>query len=109
MKTIKNVFALLKKKPGFPRKKVLVLEGGGMRGIFLVKFLLNRYKTYDRITDDLENTHKGIEVIYPPPDFEVQRLTRDEKKILEGFEQGVFAAVSFLKGTSYLSSIFLMA
>jgi len=28
MKTIKNVFALLKKKPAFPRKKVLVLEGG---------------------------------------------------------------------------------
>ena len=35
----KQVPGILKRKPSFPKKKVLVLEGGGMRGIFLVGVL----------------------------------------------------------------------
>lgn len=63
----------------------------------LVESLLNRHKLYNQILNDLENKYKGIEIIYPPGDFEVKRLTRDEKKILAGFEQGIFAAVTYLK------------
>jgi len=102
----KDILVVLTRPRGYRKKE----ESFWVRGLyeryykdpkydFLVKSLLNRYKTYNRIIDDLEKTHKGIAVIYPPGDFEVQRLTRDEKKILEGFEQGVFAAVTFLKGS----------
>ena len=62
----------------------------------LVKSLLNRHETYNQILDELENKYKGIDIIYPPADFEVQRLTQDEKKILAGFEQGISAAVAYL-------------
>ena len=34
-----NISRLLNKKPPYPRKKVLVLEGGGMRGVFLTGVL----------------------------------------------------------------------
>lgn len=102
----KDILVVLTRPRGYRKKE----ESFWVRGLyeryykdpkydFLVKSLLNRYKTYNRIIDDLENTHKGIEIIYPPADFEVQRLTRDEKKILEGFEQGVFAAVTYLRGS----------
>jgi predicted patatin/cPLA2 family phospholipase len=64
----------------------------------LVESLLSRHKSYNQILNELENKHKGIEIIYPPEDFEVKRLTRDEKKILAGFEQGIFAAVTYLTG-----------
>jgi predicted patatin/cPLA2 family phospholipase len=63
----------------------------------LVESLLNRHQSYNQILNELENKYKGIEIIYPPGDFEVKRLTRDEKKILAGFEQGIFAAVTYLK------------
>ncbi|UCH96766.1 MAG: patatin family protein, partial [Candidatus Aminicenantes bacterium] len=63
----------------------------------LVESLLSRHKSYNQILNDLENKYKGIDIIYPPGDFEVKRLTRDEKKILAGFEQGIFAAVTYLK------------
>jgi len=62
----------------------------------LVACLLNRHELYNQILNDLETRYKGIDVIYPPGDFDVQRLTRDEKKILTGFEQGVSEAVSYL-------------
>ena len=62
----------------------------------LVESLLNSHEIYNQILNDLENKYKGIDIIYPPADFEVQRLTKDEKKILAGFEQGIFAAVTYL-------------
>ena len=62
----------------------------------LVESLLNSHEIYNQILNDLENKYKGIDIIYPPTDFEVQRLTKDEKKILAGFEQGIFAAVTYL-------------
>ena len=62
-----------------------------------MKSLLNRHQSYNQILSELENKYKGIDIIYPPEDFEVKRLTRDEKKILAGFEQGIFAAVTYLK------------
>jgi predicted patatin/cPLA2 family phospholipase len=63
----------------------------------LVESLLSRHEIYNQLLDDLENKFKGIDIIYPPEDFEVKRLTRDEKKILAGFEQGISAAVTYLK------------
>ena len=62
----------------------------------LLKMLDERYKDYNRIRDELENIYTGIQVIYPPENFRVDRLTQDEKKILTGFEQGVSAGLSFL-------------
>lgn len=65
---------------------------------FLVRALDNRYKEYNKILDNLEHVYRGIDVIYPPDDFRVDRLTSDQEKILEGFEQGVYAGIAFLKG-----------
>ena len=62
----------------------------------LVQAILTRDEIYNQTLEELENRPKGIDIIYPPGDFEVQRLTRDEKKILAGFEQGVSAAVAYL-------------
>lgn len=62
----------------------------------LVESLLSRHKLYNQILYALENKYKGIDIIYPPGDFEVKRLTRDEKKILAGFEQGITAAITYL-------------
>ena len=39
-----------------------------------------RYMLYNRILDELENDLTGIDVIYPPDNFAVDRLTRDEKR-----------------------------
>ena len=50
------------------------------------------------VLDNLERVYRGIDVIYPPDDFRVDRLTNDQEKILEGFEQGVYAGIAFLKG-----------
>lgn len=67
---------------------------------FLVDMLDKRYMLYNRILDELENDLTGIDVIYPPDNFAVDRLTRDEKKILHGFEVGVSAAKAFLRSIS---------
>ncbi len=66
---------------------------------FLVEFMENRYTFYNHVLDDLEKKYTGIDVIYPPEGFRVDRLTRDERKILEGFEQGI------ARGRDYLRSI----
>ena len=62
----------------------------------LVQSLHKRFKVYNNILDDLEYSYRGIRVIYPPNDFEVDRLTQDEKKILAGFMQGVHEAKEYL-------------
>lgn len=62
----------------------------------LVRSLDNRYLLYNRQLDELENRHMGIEIIYPPEDFPVNRLTTDKEKIMEGFSQGIGAAKQFL-------------
>ena len=63
---------------------------------FLVRVLENRYLMYNRILDELEYQHRDIKVLYPPDEFKVDRLTRDDKKILAGFEMGVETAKEFL-------------
>ncbi len=62
----------------------------------LVNAMENRYLMYNSILDELENDYPDISVIYPPENFNVDRLTQDEKRILEGFEQGVASAKRFL-------------
>jgi predicted patatin/cPLA2 family phospholipase len=99
----KEILAVLTRPKGYRKKE----ESFWIRNILeryykapkykhLVEVLLNRDVLYNQILDDLENKHKGIDVIYPPEDFDVQRLTQDEKKILIGFEQGISAAVTYL-------------
>ena len=63
---------------------------------FLLLSMHERYQMYNRLIDDLENCYPGIDILYPPEDFAVNRLTRNEEKILKGFEQGVDAAKSYL-------------
>ncbi|HDP81363.1 MAG TPA: patatin family protein [Spirochaetes bacterium] len=65
---------------------------------FLVEFMENRYTFYNRVLDELENKYTGIDVIYPPAGFRVDRLSRDERKILEGFEQGISVGRDYLRG-----------
>ncbi len=69
----------------------------------LVKSLENRYIEYNKILDMLENTYKDIDVIYPPDDFPVDRLTRDNRKILEGFEDGIESGRKYLLRERYIS------
>ena len=45
---------------------------------------------------DLERNHPRIDVIRPPADLHMGRLSRDGGKILEGFEFGVAAARDYL-------------
>jgi len=63
---------------------------------FLLACLHDRYHMYNRVIDALENHHPGIHVIYPPENFAVNRLTRNDEKILRGFEDGVGAARKYL-------------
>ncbi|TAL39600.1 MAG: patatin family protein [Spirochaetes bacterium] len=56
---------------------------------FLIEAIENRFIHYNKLLDDLENRFTGIDVLYPPEGFRVDRLTRDPKKILEGFGQGI--------------------
>jgi len=62
---------------------------------FLLK-ALNRFRQYNKLRDDLERKNSKIDVIYPPKDFRVNRLTQDGEKILEGFGQGIKAAKEWL-------------
>lgn len=66
----------------------------------LVQTLDNRYLLYNQQLDELENRHVGIEIIYPPEEFRVNRLTKDKEKIMEGFSLGIAAAKSFLLGSN---------
>ena len=63
---------------------------------FFLEALNDRFKQYNYLLDDIETNHPDIDVIYPPADFKVNRLTRNEEKILKGFEQGVAAAKEYL-------------
>jgi len=63
---------------------------------FLLEVLNNRYMRYNHLLDDLEFNHPKIDIIYPPDDFKVNRLTRNEEKILNGFEQGIDAAKDYI-------------
>jgi predicted patatin/cPLA2 family phospholipase len=85
-----------KKKESFWGTKMVELYYNDSRYYYFVKSLEGRYKRYNEILDDLENKYRGIDVINPPDDFKVERLTRDEKKILEGFSQGVEASKKYL-------------
>lgn len=62
---------------------------------YLLAALEDHYGEYNRLLDDLEQNY-DIDVIYPPADFKVNRLTKGEGKILEGFEQGITAAKTYL-------------
>ncbi|MFP4573381.1 MAG: patatin family protein [Desulfobacterales bacterium] len=62
---------------------------------YLLEALDNHYGMYNQLLDEMEAT-PGIDVIYPPDDFKVNRLTRSEEKIVGGFEQGVRAARKYL-------------
>ncbi len=63
---------------------------------YLVASMENRYKKYNRILNELEQRYTGIDVLYPPDNFEVERLTQDSRKILEGFEMGIAAATAWM-------------
>jgi predicted patatin/cPLA2 family phospholipase len=62
---------------------------------FLLK-ALDRYQEYNKLRVELEQKNSKIDVIYPPKNFRVNRLTQDGERILEGFEQGVRAAKEWL-------------
>jgi len=72
---------------------------------YIIEALETRYKMYNAVLDDLEENHPEIEIIYPPDDFEVDRLTQDKEKICEGFEQGVNETREYLKRHEILGSI----
>jgi len=57
---------------------------------------LNRYEEYNKLRDELECKDSKIDIIYPPENFRVNRLSQDGERILEGFEQGVKAAKDWL-------------
>jgi predicted patatin/cPLA2 family phospholipase len=60
--------------------------------------LKTRFLDYNQIIEDLEKKYNAIDVIYAPKEFNVDRLSKDEKKILVGFNQGISAGRNYLKG-----------
>lgn len=78
---LRTLYEMYYKKPGYKP---------------LVSVLQNSYESYNKLLDDMENNHPTMQVIYPPANFDVERLTTKPEKILEGFEQGVFAGNEFL-------------
>ena len=64
---------------------------------YLIETMKTRHLEYNQIIDDLENIYSGIDVIYAPKNFNVDRLTKDEKKILTGFNQGIAAGRDYLE------------
>ena len=65
---------------------------------FLIESLKTRFLDYNQIIEDLEKKYNAIDVIYAPKEFNVDRLSKDEKKILVGFNQGISAGKNYLKG-----------
>lgn len=65
---------------------------------YLLEALLRQDTLYNSVHDELEQKNTRIHVIYPPESFQVERLTQDSRKILDGFEQGIQAAKLFLAG-----------
>ena len=63
---------------------------------FLLKAMENRFEEYNKIRYKLEHKNSKIDVIYPPENFRVNRLSQDGGRILEGFEQGIQAAKEWL-------------
>ncbi|MFC1591913.1 patatin family protein [Thermodesulfobacteriota bacterium] len=98
-----DILVVVTRKKGF-RKRPLSL---GYRTFYesyyrepqyrhLLEAIKNQYLAYNKFLDSLEHEHKKIDVIYPPDDFRVDRLTKDAKKIIDGFEQGIQAGKQFL-------------
>lgn len=85
-----------KKEESFWIRKMYEMYYGDEKYSNFIKALDGRYKRYNEILDELESPESKVDIIYPPEDFRVERLTTDEKKILEGFEQGVEAAKNFM-------------
>lgn len=103
----KDILVVLTRKKGYRKKE----ESFWIRAIYnsyykdpkfahLVESMHNRYKEYNNILDELESI-EDIDIIYPPHDFDVERLTQDEKKIMAGFEQGIHAANVYLYPDRY--------
>jgi len=74
---------------------------------FLIEAMKNRFLDYNQIVDDLENKYSAIDVIYPPKEFNVDRLSKDERIILSGFNQGVSAGKSYFIGIRNTDKTFL--
>lgn len=62
----------------------------------LVQMLDNLHKRNNRIMDELEYNHPNISVIYPPENFNVERLTKDHGLIAKGFMCGIESGRRFL-------------
>jgi predicted patatin/cPLA2 family phospholipase len=84
-----------KKRESFWIKKLYESYYKNPRHKFLLK-ALDRFQEYNKIRDDLERKNNKIDVIYPPDDFRVNRLSQDGERILEGFEQGIKVAKEWL-------------
>ena len=86
-----------KKEESFWIKTLLELYYHDPKYRFLIDVLENRYKHYNKILNDLENKHPGIEIIYPPKNYKVDNLSRDRAQMLTGFTQGISAGRDFLR------------
>jgi predicted patatin/cPLA2 family phospholipase len=86
-----------KKKESFWVTKLYELYYKDPKYRFLVECLNNRYEKYNAILDDLEMKHPAIDIIYPPRNFAIDRLTKDRALLLTGFEDGIQAGKQFLR------------
>ncbi len=104
----KDILVVVTRKKGYRKKEESIwvkslyeLHYKDPKHKYLVHSIENRYLKYNQILDDLEQKHQGIDVIYPPDDFKIDRLTQDGKKMLEGFEQGISVAKNYLYCTPF--------
>lgn len=61
-----------------------------------LKVLDNRFMRYNAFLDDLEQNHPDLNIVYPPKNFRVDRITRDPLALMKGFQQGVAAGKRYL-------------
>lgn len=62
----------------------------------LIKTLDNRFLRYNEFLDNLENRHPDLNIIYPPKNFKVDRITKDLVSLIKGFQGGVESGKRYL-------------
>jgi len=96
----RDITVILSRPLGYRKKKKNL---NGVNTFFLkekkqlIQTLDRRWEVYNRAIDFLENPPEDcrVQIIAPPADFEVGRLTKDKEKLDAGYRMGLAAAEGF--------------
>ena len=96
----REITVILSRPLGYRKKKS---SFNGLHSLFLkdskalLEALDRRWKTYNESIDFMENPPEDcrVHIIAPPPEFMVGRLTKDGRKLDDGYRMGLQAAEEF--------------